>query len=257
MPSVPRENSSVSTAADSTEPGALLTLSAHADDFILQNVAQGVHAVNAHVGDGSAAGHCRSHGAMRARVPPRREMRIQTAQKQSCRSVLRPLALVNARCSLRSGRPGRRPAAIRRCAPLRPSCDTRSACTPIGFSHKDRFAAAEGQQHVGQMAGIGSGDQHGVDFRRAAHLLGRIKGQRDIVLPGRLLRFVQRTSRQRSDAAVLRQREPRHQPFDRVQSKPENPKANQEWTMWRGRPRPRFLQLILVLLLFPPGAWCR
>src|SRR6185369_7347266 len=89
--------------------------------------------------------------------------------------------------------------------------------------------------------GIRSGHQHGVDFLRAAHLLGRIEGQRDVVLPGRLLRFVQPTSRQRSDAAVLRQREPRHQPFDRVQSKPENPKANQEWAMWRGRPRPRFL----------------
>ena len=75
----------------------------------------------------------RSRGAMRERVLPRREMRIPTAQKQSCRSVLQPLALVGARYSLRSGKPGRRPAANRRCGPPRPSGGTRRRVCPWAF----------------------------------------------------------------------------------------------------------------------------
>ena len=106
------------------------------------------------------------------------------------------------------------------------------------------------------MAGVRSGNQHSIDFGRAAHLLSRIKGEWNIELPRRLLRFVQSTPRKGSDAAVLCQRKPRHQPFDRMQSKPENPKANQRVTVWRGRPRPRLLNLVLILsqrTMMPPG----
>ena len=97
-----------------------------------------------------------------------------------------------------------------------------------GLFAQHRLATAQGKQHVGQVAGVGSGDQHGIDFGRPAQLLGRSKRQRDIVLPCGIARLLQSASRQPGDATVLRQREPRHQPLDRVQSKPENAKANQE-----------------------------
>src|ERR1700730_8785473 len=98
------------------------------------------------------------------------------------------------------------------------------------------------------MASVRRGDQHGVDFLRPAQVLGRIECQRDLVLPGRLLRFFQGTSRQPGNAAVLRQGEARHQAFNRVQSKAENSKASQRGPCGRGRPRPRLLNLNLVLL---------
>ena len=68
-------------------------------------------------------------------------------------------------------------------------------------------------------------------------------------------------SRQGGDAAVLRQREPRHQPFDRVQSKPENPKANQRVNHVARAPSPAAFEFGVDFIpagrMMPPERACR
>lgn len=76
------------------------------------------------------------------------------------------------------------------------------------------------------MVGIRSGNEYGIDLRRAAQVLGRIECQGNIVLPGRRLCLLQGASRKRSNAAGLCQRKSRHQTLHCVQSEAENAKAN-------------------------------
>src|ERR1019366_2653774 len=83
-------------------------------------------------------------------------------------------------------------------------------------------------EDVLQVAGIGSGDQHGVDFGAAAEFFGGSKGKavRDAVLPGRLASFVRIPARQRNHLAIPSQREARHQTSDSMQSESRDAKAN-------------------------------
>ena len=110
-----------------------------------------------------------------------------------------------------------------------------AACMPMGFSHSTGLPQRSASSTSARWQAFGvvtktastSGDRH--------MLLGRIEGQRNVVLPGRLSRLLHAASRQRGDPAVLRQRESRHQPLYGVQSEAENSEAYQKRTMWRGR----------------------
>jgi len=58
------------------------------------------------------------------------------------------------------------------------------------FSQSTGLPAATAGEDVLQMTGIGSRDQHGVDFRTAAELFGRRKDMRDLILHGRIVCFL-------------------------------------------------------------------
>ncbi len=225
-------------------PEVVQATRAHPHDFILKDVTQRVHAVDADIGNGSTAGHggiidpgsgvsgSRGEGKFGARENNLADLSGGHPVAQTSRALLEAKNLGNAQQQLcAAGRFYHRAAFT--------SADAH------GLFTQHRLATAQSKLHVGQVAGIGSGDKNGIDFRRLAQLLGRIECQRDIVLPGGLARLIQGASRQPGDAAVLRQRETWHQPLDRVQSKPENAEANhQSECVDAGRPRPRLLQLI-------------
>jgi hypothetical protein len=117
-------------------------------------------------------------------VPARPEKKIRNAQRRSGRSVRLPLAAALLE-------------AENLCHAQQSSCASRRVHhlpALVGIdSHRlfaqNRLAASDSEQHVVQMAGIRGSDKNGVDFRGSAEFFRRIKRQRNIMLPGRFLRF--------------------------------------------------------------------
>jgi hypothetical protein len=76
------------------------------------------------------------------------------------------------------------------------------------------------------MQRIRRGNQHSIHFRRPAEFRRRIEGQRDLMLPRRLLCLRQVAPRKRRHLAVLRKREARHQALDCMKSEANDSEAN-------------------------------
>ena len=160
----------------------MLSSRAYPQHFILQDVAQSIDAVNADIGNRSAAGH-------RGIMDPCARVSVPAGKENSDRAkTILPICPAATRSRKRAvlsskrktwATPSSKPALARRFHHL-------AALVRVdahGFFAQHRFAAAKGQQHVAEMAGIRSGDKHGINFGRPAQIFRRIERQRDIVLP--------------------------------------------------------------------------
>src|ERR1039458_4377805 len=94
------------------------------------------------------------------------------------------------------------------------------------FLAQHRLAGSNRGEHVLQVAGIRSGNQHSVDFGTAAKFFGGGENMRDRVLCRGLACLVRVSARQSDHFAVPSPRETRHQPPHGVQSETCDTKAN-------------------------------
>jgi hypothetical protein len=96
------------------------------------------------------------------------------------------------------------------------------------FLAKHRLASSNRGENVLQVAGIGSGYQHGVNFGAVAELFrgGKGKAMRDAILRGGFACFLCVSARYSNHFAIPGKRESRHQPPHCVQSETCDAKAN-------------------------------
>src|SRR5579864_977149 len=76
------------------------------------------------------------------------------------------------------------------------------------------------------MARVWRSHKDSIHFGRTGKFFDRVEGEWDAILSRRFLRRRQVSSRERGDAALLRQRKTWHQPPDRMQPKAGDTKAN-------------------------------
>jgi hypothetical protein len=86
-----------------------------------------------------------------------------------------------------------------------------------GLLAQHRLAGSHRGQDVLQVAGIGSSDQHGINFRAAAEFLSRGENMWDAVFCRGFMGLIRISARQRDHLAILGESEAWHQSPHRVQ----------------------------------------
>jgi hypothetical protein len=83
-----------------------------------------------------------------------------------------------------------------------------------GLFAEHRLAAPESREHIETMTSVGRGNEHGIDFRREAELVGGGKVMRDVVFLRGSLGLLRIAALERSDGALGRELKARHQSPD-------------------------------------------